>query len=91
MKHLPPRGTHFDDLALGACDGALDRIHPALYEEGREQSEREASPTGGIIDSHRPNADFAWPRLRRSYAGLRKAADANQAKCRLRVSLRHGN
>ncbi|MFZ0508601.1 MAG: hypothetical protein WAM29_11080 [Methylocella sp.] len=60
-KHLPPRGTHFDDLALGAYDGTLDRIHPALYEEGRERSEREASPTGDIIDSHRPHADFACP------------------------------
>ena len=32
-------------------DGALDRIHDALYEKCREQAEREASPTAAIIDS----------------------------------------
>jgi len=33
------------------CDGALDRIHHALYVQCRELAGREASPTAAIIDS----------------------------------------
>jgi len=32
-------------------DGTLERIHHALYEQCREQQQREASPTAAIIDS----------------------------------------
>ena len=31
--------------------GTLENIHHALYVKCREQAEREASPTAGIIDS----------------------------------------
>src|SRR6202049_4989353 len=50
-KDLPPRSTLFDYLNLWTWDGTLDRLHHALYVEGREQSEHEASPTAAIIDS----------------------------------------
>src|SRR6516165_6107255 len=36
---------------LVSYDGALDRIHHALYVACREQGEREASPTAAIVDS----------------------------------------
>jgi transposase len=32
-------------------DGTLDRMHETLYEQCREQAEREPSPTACIIDS----------------------------------------
>jgi hypothetical protein len=38
-------------FGLWNWDGTLDRIHYALYVECREEAEREASPTAGIIDS----------------------------------------
>ena len=50
-KDLPARSTLFDYLNLWSWDGTLDRIHHALYEECREQGDREASPTAAIIDS----------------------------------------
>jgi hypothetical protein len=39
-----------DYLSLWNWDGALDRIHHALYVECRENAEREANPTACIID-----------------------------------------
>jgi hypothetical protein len=33
------------------CDGVLDRLHFALYQEARELAGKEASPTGAIVDS----------------------------------------
>jgi transposase len=50
-KDLPPRSTLFGYLDLWSWDGALDRIHHALYVECCEQSERETSATAAIIDS----------------------------------------
>ena len=50
-KDLPPRSTVHDYLDLWSYDGALDRIHHALYVECRQQSERDPSPTATIIDS----------------------------------------
>jgi transposase len=50
-KDLPPRRTVHDYLDLWSYDGTLDRIHHALYVEGRQQSERDPSPTACIIDS----------------------------------------
>jgi transposase len=42
---LPPKSTVHDYLILWSCDGTLDRVHPALYVDCREQADREASPT----------------------------------------------
>jgi len=51
-KDLPPKSTLFDYFDLWNWDGALDRIHHALYVKCREAMGREASPTAAIIDSH---------------------------------------
>ena len=50
-KDLPPRSTIYDYFDLWTYDGTLDRIHHSLYEQCREQAQREASPTAAIIDS----------------------------------------
>jgi transposase len=50
-KDLPPKSTIYDYFDLWTYDGTLGRIHHALYEQCREQAEREASPTAAIIDS----------------------------------------
>jgi transposase len=50
-KNLPPKSTVYDYFDLWTYDGTLQRIHHALYEQCREQAQREASPTAAIIDS----------------------------------------
>ena len=52
-KDLPPKSTVYDYFDLWTYDGTLQRIHHALYEQCREQAQREASPSAAIIDSHR--------------------------------------
>ena len=48
-KDLPPRSTVHGYLDLWNWDGTLERIHHTLYVKCREQAEREASPTAGLI------------------------------------------
>ena len=50
-KDLPPKSLVYDYFDLWTYDGTLERIHHALYEQCREQAQREASPTAAIIDS----------------------------------------
>ena len=50
-KDLPPKSTVYDYFDLWTSDGTLNRIHHTLYEQCREQEQREASPTAAIIDS----------------------------------------
>jgi transposase len=50
-KDLPPKSTVYDYFDLWTYDGTLDRIHHALYQQCREQEQREASPSAAIIDS----------------------------------------
>lgn len=50
-KDLPPRSTVHDWFVRWHCDGVLDRLHFALYLQGRELAGREASPTAVIVDS----------------------------------------
>src|SRR5450759_2768087 len=50
-KDLPPKSSVYDYFDLWTYDGTLERIHHALYEQCREQEQREASPTAAIIDS----------------------------------------
>ena len=50
-KDLPPKSTVYDYFDLWTYDGTLDRIHHALYQQCREQEQREVSPTAAIIDS----------------------------------------
>jgi len=51
MVHLPPRSTLHGRLMRWHCDGVLDRLHFALYQEARELAGKEASPTAAIVDS----------------------------------------
>ncbi len=48
---LSPRSTVNDYFRRWDWDGALERIHHALYVACREAAGREASPTAAIIDS----------------------------------------
>jgi transposase len=50
-KDLPPRSTLHGWLTRWHCDGVLDRLHFALYQEARELAGKEASPTAAIVDS----------------------------------------
>jgi transposase len=50
-KDLPPRSTVNDYFCLWSYNGTLENIHHVLYVKCREQAEREASPTAGIVDS----------------------------------------
>src|SRR6195256_1698325 len=50
-RDLPPRSSVYGYFDLWTYDGALERIHHALYEQCRERKRREASPTAAIIDS----------------------------------------
>jgi len=50
-KDLPPKSTIYEYFDLWTYDGTLKRIHHALYEQCREQAQRDVSPTAAIIDS----------------------------------------
>ena len=49
-KDLAPRSTVHDYLCRWEWDGTLGRIHHALYVQCREQVQRKASPTAGIVE-----------------------------------------
>jgi transposase len=55
-KDLPPKSTAHDYFILLDRDGALQRMHEALYLMAREQAGRGASPTAAIIDSQSAKA-----------------------------------
>src|ERR1700735_1929314 len=46
-----PESTVYDYFDLWTYDGTLQRTHSALYDQCREQAQREASPSAAIIDS----------------------------------------
>ena len=50
-KDLPPKSTIHGYLQRWNYDRTLEKIHYALYQECREQVDREASPTACVIDS----------------------------------------
>jgi transposase len=50
-KDLPPRDTVNGYFCQWGSDGTLEKMHDALHVKCREQGEREASPTGYIVDS----------------------------------------
>ena len=50
-RDLPPRSTLHDYLQRWDYDGTLGNIHYALYQQCREQVDRDASPTACVIDS----------------------------------------
>lgn len=50
-KDLPPRSTVFGYFQRWDRDRTLRKIHDMLYNECRDQAERETSPTACVIDS----------------------------------------
>jgi transposase len=50
-KDFPPRSTVHGWFVRWHCDGVLDRIHLALYQQARELAGKVASPTAAIVDS----------------------------------------
>ena len=50
-KDFPPRSTVHGWFVRWHCDGVLDRLHFALYQQARELAGKEASPTAAIVDS----------------------------------------
>jgi transposase len=50
-KDLPPRSTLHGYLQRWSYDRTLEKVHYVLYQECREQMDREASPTACVIDS----------------------------------------
>jgi len=78
-KDLPPKSTAHDYFILLDREGALQRMHDALYVMAREQAGREASPTAAIIDSQSAKAAqkgaLNWTRKVTTRA--RRSLDAN--------------
>jgi transposase len=50
-RDLPPRSTVHGWFVRWHCDGVLDRLHFALYQQVRELEGRPAGPTAAIVDS----------------------------------------
>ncbi len=81
-KDLPPRSTVNGYFVLWEYDGTLDRIHHALYVKCREQAERDASPTAGIIDSQSvKSAEKGGPRSTRTATTRARRSRARSAIC----------
>ena len=79
-KDLPPKSTVHDYFDLWTWDGTLDRMHHALYEQCRDRSEREASPTAAIIDSQSvKSAEKGGPRSMRPVTMRVKRSKARSA------------
>jgi len=79
-KDLPPKSTVHDYFDLWTWDGTLDRMHHALYEQCRERSDREASPTAAIIDSQSvKSAEKGGPRSMRPVTMRVKRSKARSA------------
>ena len=78
-KDLPPKSTAHDYFILLDRDGALQRIHEALYLMARELAGREASPTAAIIDSQSAKAaqKGALDWTRKDMMRARKSSAAN--------------
>lgn len=79
-KDLPSKSMVWDYFSLREWDGAIERIHHALYVAVREQIGREASPTAAIIDSQTwKGAQKGAPRSTRP-ATTRARKQTNRAK-----------
>ena len=50
-KDLPPKSTVHGWFVRWHCDGVLERLHFALYQQARELAGKAASPTAAIVDS----------------------------------------
>lgn len=78
-KDLPPKSTVHGYLKRWEYEGTLQRIHYALYQQCREQVEREVSPTACIIDSQSvKSAEKGGPRsIRKAMTRARKSAGSS--------------
>ena len=78
-KDLPPKSTVHSYFILLDREGALERIHHALYVAAREQAGRDASPTAAIIDSQSGKAAqkgaLRW--TRKATTRARRSKDAS--------------
>lgn len=85
-KDLPPKSTAHDYFILLDRDGALQRMHEALYLMAREQAGREASPTAAIIDSQSAKAaqKGALDWTRKDMMRARKSLAANATSSSIR-------
>src|SRR4249920_1831186 len=68
-KDLPPKSTVYDYFDLWTYDGTLQRIHHALYDQCREQAQREASPTTCSSDRMGVNEELSCRNRRIRSAG----------------------
>jgi transposase len=79
-KDLPPRSTVHGWFVRWHCDGVLDRLHFALYQQVHELEGRHASPTTAIVDSQSvksaekgggtsTRSAVTWPRRSRARSG----------------------
>jgi len=78
-KDLPPKSTAHFYFQLWDWEGALERIHEALYVAVREAAGREASPSAAIVDSQTAKAaQKGAPRsTRRAMTRARRSRGAN--------------
>jgi transposase len=78
-KDLPPRSTVHGYFQRWDYDGTLRRIHHTLYQQCREQMEREPSPTACVIDSQSvKGAEKGGPAsIRRATTRARKSAGSS--------------
>lgn len=85
-KDLPPKSTAHDYFILLDRDGALQRMHEALYLTAREHAGGEASPTAAIIDSQSAKAAqkgaLDWTRKDTMRARKSPAANATSSSIR---------
>ena len=82
-KDLAARSTVYDYFDRWDYDGTLDRIHHTLYVKCRELAERDASPTGAIVDSQSvKSAEKGGPALIR-----RAMMAAKRSRARSGISL----
>ena len=79
-KDLPPRSTVHRYFQEWDHQGALDRIHGALYVPCRERAGRDASPTAAIIDSQSvKGAEKGGPRSTRTATTAARGSRARSA------------
>ena len=69
-KDLPPKSTVYDYFDLWTYDGTLQRIHHALYDQCREQAQREASPA--MWETDPPHGSFSIPEIRGTSGRVRR-------------------
>ena len=87
-KDLPPKSTVHDYFNLWTYDGTLKRMRHALYEQCREQEQREACPSAALIHSQSvKSAEKGGPASTRM--ATMRAKDQGQEAPSSRHQIRH--